>query len=43
MPYWYVRKHKEIHDEIMFCEMKYDSDIGASFVDDKDDVASLII
>ena len=19
MPYWYVRKHKEVHDEIMFC------------------------
>jgi CRISPR-associated endonuclease/helicase Cas3 len=42
MPYWYVRKHKELHDEIMFCEMNYDSDIGASFSDDPK-VSSLII
>ena len=42
MPYWYVRTHKEVHDEIMFCEMKYDSDIGASFSDDTQ-VSSLII
>jgi CRISPR-associated endonuclease/helicase Cas3 len=42
MPYWYVRKHKEVHDEIMFCEMNYDSDIGASFADDTE-VSSLII
>jgi CRISPR-associated endonuclease/helicase Cas3 len=42
MPYWYVRKHKEIRDEIMFCEMKYDSDIGASFAEDTE-VSSMII
>jgi CRISPR-associated helicase Cas3/CRISPR-associated endonuclease Cas3-HD len=42
MPYWYVRKHKEVHDEIMFCEMRYDSDIGASFADDTE-VSSLIL
>ena len=42
MPYWYVRKHKEMVDDITFCEMKYDSDIGASFADDVE-VSSLII
>jgi CRISPR-associated endonuclease/helicase Cas3 len=42
MPYWYVRKHKEVYDDIMFCEMKYDSDIGASFADDSK-VSNLII
>ncbi|MCX6690284.1 MAG: hypothetical protein NTZ39_11455, partial [Methanoregula sp.] len=42
MPYWYVRKHKEIIDDITFCEMNYDSDIGASFADDVE-VSSLII
>jgi CRISPR-associated endonuclease/helicase Cas3 len=42
MPYWYVRTHKEVHDEIMFCKMNYDSDIGASFADDTE-VSSLII
>ncbi len=42
MPYWYVRKHKEVHDEIMFCQMNYDSDIGASFADDNQ-LSSLII
>lgn len=42
MPYWYVRSHKEIIDDITFCDMKYDSDIGASFADDNE-LSSLII
>lgn len=42
MPYWYVRTHKEIIDDITFCEMNYDSDIGASFADDVE-ISSLII
>nr|WP_320162283.1 CRISPR-associated helicase Cas3' [uncultured Methanoregula sp.] len=42
MPYWYVRKHKKIVDDITFCEMNYDSDIGASFADDNE-LSSLII
>jgi CRISPR-associated endonuclease/helicase Cas3 len=42
MPYWYVRKHKEIVDEMIFCEMNYDSDIGATFAEDVD-VSSMII
>lgn len=42
MPYWYVRKHKDVYDNITFCEMNYDSDIGASFTDDID-VSSMII
>jgi CRISPR-associated endonuclease/helicase Cas3 len=42
MPYWYVRTHKEIIDDITFCDMKYDSDIGASFADDSE-LSSLII
>ncbi|MCK9630746.1 MAG: CRISPR-associated helicase Cas3' [Methanoregula sp.] len=42
MPYWYVRKHKEIVDDITFCEMKYDAEIGASFADDTE-LSSLII
>ncbi len=45
MPYWYVLKHKEHkeqNDDITFCEMKYDSVIGAQFADDTQ-VSSLII
>ncbi len=42
MPYWYVRKHKEEVEEIVFCEMNYDSDIGATFASDAG-VASLIV
>jgi CRISPR-associated endonuclease/helicase Cas3 len=42
MPYWYVRSHKEMIDDITFCDMNYDSDIGASFVDDSE-LSSLII
>ena len=42
MPYWYVCKHKDICDGITFCEMKYDSDIGASFSEDAE-VSSMII
>jgi CRISPR-associated endonuclease/helicase Cas3 len=29
MPYWYVRGHRETVDEIVFCEMDYDAEIGA--------------
>jgi CRISPR-associated endonuclease/helicase Cas3 len=42
MPYWYVRKHKEMVDDMTFCGMNYDSDIGASFADDVK-LSSLII
>lgn len=45
MPYWYVIKHKEPKEEnedITFCEMKYDSVIGAQFIEDEQ-VSSLII
>jgi CRISPR-associated endonuclease/helicase Cas3 len=42
MPYWYVQKHKEPNEEITFCEMKYDSIIGAQFAEDSQ-VSSLII
>lgn len=42
MPYWYVRKHKEIVDDITFCEMDYDTEIGASFADDTE-LSSMII
>ncbi len=41
MPYWYVRKHKEEIGEVVFCEMKYDSKIGATFTSDEG-VSSLI-
>ncbi len=42
MPYWYVQKHKETNEDITFCEMKYDSIIGAQFAEDSQ-VSSLII
>ncbi|MGB8215738.1 MAG: CRISPR-associated helicase Cas3' [Candidatus Methanoperedens sp.] len=42
MPYWYVLKHKEPSEEITFCDMKYDSVIGAQFTEDTQ-VSSLII
>ncbi len=42
MPYWYVVKHKEPSEEITFCEMKYDSIIGAQFAEDTQ-VSCLII
>ncbi len=42
MPYWYVRSHKEIVDDITFCEMNYDAEIGASFADDTE-LSSLIL
>lgn len=42
MPYWYVRSHKEIVDDITFCEMDYNAETGASFADDTE-ISSLII
>lgn len=42
MPLWYVRKHKEELGEVVFCEMGYDSKIGATFASDEG-VSSLII
>ncbi len=42
MPYWYVIKHKEQIEDINFCEMKYDSAVGAQFTEDNQ-VSSLII
>ena len=42
MPYWYVIRHKEPNEEIPFCEMKYDSVVGAQFTEDTQ-VSSLII
>lgn len=41
MPHWYVRKHKEELGEVVFCEMGYDSKIGATFAPDEG-VSSLI-
>ena len=41
MPHWYVREHKEELGEVVFCEMGYDSKIGATFTLDKG-VSSLI-
>lgn len=41
MPYWYVKKHKEQMDDIIFCEMDYDSEKGARFIEDSD-VSELI-
>ena len=40
MPYWYVLKHKERDD--IFCDMEYDSEIGARFTEDTD-VLTMII
>lgn len=31
MPMWYVKKHKEVIDGITFCEMQYNSMIGAEY------------
>jgi CRISPR-associated endonuclease/helicase Cas3 len=42
IPYWYVQKHKEQIDDVTFCDMKYDSVIGAQFTEDTQ-VSSLII
>ncbi|MBI5326914.1 MAG: CRISPR-associated helicase Cas3' [Deltaproteobacteria bacterium] len=42
MPYWYVRKHREEVGEVVFCDMNYDNEIGATFVSD-DEVSSMII
>ena len=42
MPYWDVRTHKEIVDDIIFCDMNYDSEIGASFSDDTE-LSSMIL
>lgn len=42
MPYWYVRKHKEEVGEVVFCDMNYDHEIGATFASDEE-VSSLII
>jgi len=33
MPAWYVRKHREIRGDVVFCEMGYDADLGARFKD----------
>jgi len=33
MPAWYVRKHRMVEDDVVYCEMQYDSLIGARFMD----------
>jgi len=33
MPAWYVKKHRMVEDEVIYCEMKYDPEIGAQFMD----------
>lgn len=33
MPTWYVKKHREVEDDVIYCDMKYDSEIGARFID----------
>jgi len=40
MPYWYVMKHKE--QDGIFCDMEYDSNIGARFIEDNE-VSTMII
>lgn len=40
MPYWYVLKHKEHND--IFCNMEYDSKIGATSTEDNE-VSTMII
>lgn len=35
MPLWYVRKHKMIEQDILFCDMIYDSEYGAQYLRDK--------
>ena len=40
MPYWYVMKHKE--QDGIFCDMEYDSQIGARFTEDSE-VSTMII
>lgn len=33
MPAWYVKKHREVRGDVVFCEMEYDADLGARFTD----------
>ena len=40
MPYWYVMKHKE--QDGIFCDMDYDSNIGAQFIEDTE-ISTMII
>jgi len=40
MPYWYVMRHKE--QDGIFCEMEYDSNIGARFIEDNE-ISTMII
>lgn len=42
MPYWYVMKHKEQEEDIIFCNMDYNFEIGAQFTEDAE-VSCLII
>lgn len=42
LPLWYVRKHKEEIKGITFCDVEYDSNIGAIFIKDEQ-MASMII
>jgi CRISPR-associated endonuclease/helicase Cas3 len=31
MPLWYVRKHRDIRGDVVFCDMDYDAEFGARF------------
>lgn len=33
MPAWYVKKNRLVIDDVTFCDMEYDSELGARFVD----------
>lgn len=33
MPLWYVKKHREERGDVVFCDMEYDSRIGARFTE----------
>ncbi len=33
MPLWYVKKHREIRGDVVFCDMEYDTVLGARFTE----------
>jgi len=42
MPLWYVRKHREVHGDVVFCDMDYDAGFGARFSERPEEVYRII-
>ncbi|WOX55741.1 MULTISPECIES: CRISPR-associated helicase Cas3' [unclassified Methanoculleus] len=42
MPLWYVKKHREVRGDVVFCDMEYDPELGARFTERPEEAYRII-